>query len=314
MSGHGDGWRPTRQAAAREVHARDRCAPRGGAPRLAPISAPRSSQRANGRRSPSQPGTPVTPWTRRHSDPCTGHVHAHGSRTGGTAEREGEPTRAPRSRARARRTLPPGRRRGGAGVPAPAWETGSDQAERRLQGPAGRAGQAAAALAPTMHATRRCGGGQGRTAVAARGCTERSLPGGAAGGGGGPPWGWRRLHLESSKLTLPPSMSSSGTRLGRAAGSWACGSGSVVARCARVSSARGAGAEFAHQPTRSPATLEALACRILVRGWCGSNFGGGVGCPGLGHNPSFMAPIAGEARSHSGDPPASYGARARLEP
>jgi len=143
-----------------------------------------------------------------------------------------------------------------------------------------------------MHATRRCGGGQGRTAVAARGYTERSLPGGAAGGGGGPPWGRRRLHLESSKLTLPPSMSSSGTRLGRAAGSWACGSGSVVARCARVSSARGAGAEFAHQPTRSPATLEALACRIFVHGWCSSNFGGGVGCPGLGHNQSHMAPIA----------------------
>ena len=34
-----------------------------------------------------------------------------------------------------------------------------------------------------MHATRRCGGGQGRTAVAARGCTKRSLPGGVASGG-----------------------------------------------------------------------------------------------------------------------------------
>ena len=90
-------------------------------------------------------------------------------------------------------------------------------------------------------------------------------------------------------------MSSSGTRSGRAAGSWACGSGSVVARCARVSSARGAGAEFAHQSTRSPAALEALACRIFVRGGCRSNFGGGVGCPGWGHNPSPMARIARRA-------------------
>ena len=146
-----------------------------------------------------------------------------------------------------------------------------------------------------MHATRRRGGGQGRTAVAARGCTERSLPGGVAGGGRRPPWGRRRLHLESSKLTLPPSMSSSGTRSGRAVRSWACGSGSGVARCARVSSAHGAGAEFAHQSTRSPATLEALACQIFVRGGRRSNFGGGVGCPGWGHNPRPMAPIAPSA-------------------
>ena len=155
---------------------------------------------------------------------------------------------------------------------------------RRSDGRPWEAGRPAA-LAPTMRATRGCGGGQGRAAVAARGCTECVLPGGAAGGDGGPLWGRRRLHLQSFKLTLPPSMSSSGTRSGHEAGSWACGSGSVVAQCARVSSARGAGAEFAHPPTRSPATLEALACRIFVRGGCGSNFGGGVGCPGLRRGP-----------------------------
>ena len=135
--GTATGEDPTRPAAAREVHARGRCAPGWGAPT--------SRRRARLDRARGRTGGART--AERVPLPChaqgAAQAHAQATRTrtararagvgGHDGGREGEPTSAPRSRARARRTLPPGRRRGGAGVPAPAWEAGSGQAERRLQ-------------------------------------------------------------------------------------------------------------------------------------------------------------------------------------
>ena len=132
-------------------------------------------------------------------------------------------TSAPRSSARARRTPPPGQRRGGLGEPAPPGEPRVGERREAVGAGSGSSWgwgrRSCSTKARTTRVRRRArahGGG-------ARGCTERVLWDGVAHGCGGRSWGRGRLGAPGARVDASTLMSSSGTRSGGAARAAACG-------------------------------------------------------------------------------------------